>query len=95
MYEDNFELNAVHNDFTSFVFTYNNDLDVYLIAYLLNDNSDHPTLYEHKFRLFNKERFYKTLTTSVYSNVNDKINIFNIDLETSFNNDLFFVPYNG
>ena len=87
---NNFELD---NEFTlmdDFVFTYNNNLDTYLIAYLLNDNSNYPYLYEHKFRLYNKSRFYNTLKTVVYSNINEndiinRKNLFNPTIDTSSN----------
>ena len=92
---DNFELIALHDKFDSFTFSYNNNHDVYLISYLLNDNAYYPYLYEHKFRIYNKARVYNTLNTNVYYNTdNVHTNIFNADIETALepNEIPFFIP---
>lgn len=58
-------------DFGKIIFTYNNNLDLYLIAYLITDNNGISYLYEHKFRLISDEIFNKTLTSNVYSIIGD------------------------
>ena len=54
-------------DFGKVVFSYNNNLDLYLIAYLLTDTSGIAYLYEHKFRLISDTVFNNTLVTNIYS----------------------------
>jgi hypothetical protein len=71
---------------------------------LLNDNANYPYLYEHRFRIYNKSRFYNTLKTIVYHNIdNSQCNIYNPDIDTpmyfyeSEDSDKpelpFFIPY--
>lgn len=94
---DNFMLETEHEMPKDFIFTYNNNLDTYLIAYLLNDNSSYPYLYEHTFRLYNKSRFYNTLKSTVYYNINEssstRYNLFNPTIDTSavINQEPFFI----
>ena len=94
---DNFILETEHAMPTDFIFTYNNNLDTYLIAYLLNDNSNYPYLYEHTFRLYNKTRFYNTLKSTVYYNINEttsiRYNLYNptIDTTAMINQEPFFI----
>lgn len=52
------------NSLSNFVFTYNNELDMYLIAYMYNTENG-PNIYHHTFRLFDTERFIKTLKSEV------------------------------
>lgn len=54
-------------DFGEVIFSYNNNLDLYLIAYLVTDSNGIASLYEHKFRLINDTVFNNTLTSNVYS----------------------------
>lgn len=54
-------------DFGKIIFTYNNNLDLYLIAYMITDNNGIAYLYEHKFRLISNEIFNNTLVSNVYS----------------------------
>lgn len=91
---DNFELISLHDKLDSFTFSYNNNHDVYLISYLLNDNAYYPYLYEHKFRIYNKARFYNTLNTNVYYNMDSPhTNIFNATIETALEDETpFFIP---
>ncbi len=58
----NFIYNSNHGKIKDLVFTYNNELDTYLLVYLINNNS-YPYIYQHQFRLANKEQFYATLNT--------------------------------
>lgn len=104
---DNFDLVTVHTEFDSFIFSYNNEHDTYIVSYLLNDNANYPYLYEHRFRIYNRSRFYNTLKTTVYYNddVNQR-NIYNTDISTAMKPDLpvdsddpdklpFFILVNG
>ena len=50
----------------SMTFSYNNNLKKYLLCYAYS-NSDKMTLYTHEFKLANKDNFYKTLTSNLYS----------------------------
>lgn len=63
--KENFEYVVEHKKIEDFVFSYNNELDTYLISYLFCNNSM-PYMYEHIFRLYNKERFSSTLKSYVY-----------------------------
>ena len=54
-------------DFDDIIFSYNNNLALYLIAYLITDNNGITYIYEHKFRLTTPEAFNNTLTSNVYS----------------------------
>ena len=54
-------------DFGKVIFSYNNNLDLYLIAYLITDNNGIAYLYEHKFRLVSEQVFNNTLVSNVYS----------------------------
>lgn len=65
---ENFNFTNQDNiDFGHIVLSYNNNLDTYLVAYLINDSNGAPNLYEHKFRITTKEMFNKTLTSTLYS----------------------------
>lgn len=64
---DNFKYVRDHHKIKRVIFTYNNDLDIYFLAYLLK-NGLTPYIYEHQFRLYNKERFDATLQSSVIYN---------------------------
>lgn len=50
----------------SMTFSYNNNLKKYLLCYAYS-NSDKMTLYTHEFKLANKNNFYETLTSNLYS----------------------------
>lgn len=63
--KENFEYVIEHDKINDFVFSYNNDLDTYLISYVFYNNNM-PYLYEHIFRLYNEERFRSTLKSYVY-----------------------------
>ena len=54
-------------DFGKIIFTYNNNLGLYLIAYLITDNNGISYIYEHKFKLSSDEAFNNTLVSNVYS----------------------------
>ena len=54
-------------DFGKVIFSYNNNLDLYLIAYLITDNNGISYLYEHKFRIISDKIFNNTLESNVYS----------------------------
>lgn len=54
-------------DFGEIIFSYNNNLDLYLIAYLITDMNGIAYLYEHKFRLISDKIFNNTLSSNVYS----------------------------
>lgn len=53
-------------DFDRVIFSYNNNLGLYLLAYLITDNNGLPHIYEHKFRMITTDVFNKSLTTNVY-----------------------------
>ena len=55
------------NDVT---FSYNNNLQLYLIAYSLQDNNGTPFLYQHKFKLGDIDTFNDTLKSRVFSMIN-------------------------
>lgn len=96
---DNFEYVVAHGKIDNFILTYNNELDIYLIVYLLN-NTSYPYIYQHQFKLFNKERFYNTLKSDViFEGANNSIkrkHVFNVTpSENVINNILFFKEDNG
>lgn len=60
----NFRYITMHPSFNDYVFSYNNQLDMYLIAYSLNDLNGNTYFYQHQFRLFDEERFNSTLVST-------------------------------
>lgn len=64
-FSENFEYVIEHAKLSNFVFSYNNELDTYLITYMFSTNGI-PYIYEHIFRLYNIERFKHTLKSYVY-----------------------------
>lgn len=50
-------------------FSYNNNLQSYLIAYTLQDNNGTPFLYQHKFKLGDIDTFNDTMQSRVFSMV--------------------------
>lgn len=94
---DNFDYLTAHSKIKDVIFTYNNELEIYLLAYLLNNNGS-PYLYQHQFKMFSPERFWKTLESSVTFNYNNKDikYIFNEVITAPDNNGItFFVEDNG
>lgn len=61
----NFRYVTLHKKLDKFNFTYNKSLKLYLISYLHSSNSL-PYIYNHSFKLYNKERFYNTLYSEVF-----------------------------
>lgn len=84
--DENFIYITEHEKIKDFIFSYNNELDIYLLTYLLSTNSI-PYIYEHTFRLYNDERFLLSLKSNVFYNIesDDKrlIHIHENDLLTS------------
>ena len=85
-------------DFGKIIFSYNNNLDLYLIAYLITDNNGISYIYEHKFKLSSDEAFNNTLVSNVYSIIggttakteyNEKIDS---GLVTPSGSSRFFIP---
>lgn len=64
-FSENFRYVIEHAKLSNFVFSYNNELDTYLITYMFSTNGI-PYIYEHIFRLYNIERFKHTLKSYVY-----------------------------
>ncbi len=62
---ENFVYVTEHHKLLDFVFSYNNELDTYLLTYMFSTNGI-PYIYEHIFRLYNAERFRHTLKSYVY-----------------------------
>lgn len=93
--ETNFELIVpAQNPINDFIFTYNNDLKLYLISYLINNNGK-PYLYQHIFKMENGERFIDTLDSKVFyifeqKDETSEITIFNESLSSVSNP--FFTP---
>lgn len=52
-------------------FSYNNNLQLYLIAYTLQDDNGTPFLYQHKFKLGDIDTFNDTMKSRVFSMNND------------------------
>jgi hypothetical protein len=52
-------------------FSYNNNLQLYLIAYTLQDNNGTPFLYQHKFKLGDIDTFNDTMKSRVFSMINN------------------------
>lgn len=52
---------------TNIAFSYNNNLNTYLIAYIYTDLSGLPSIYEHKFKLESNKIFDNTLSTKLYT----------------------------
>lgn len=68
---NNFTYKIHHAKIDDFVFTYNNNLDIYLLSYMFMTNGS-PYIYEHQFKLYNNERFEKTLKSCVYYEKDNK-----------------------
>lgn len=49
------------------IFSYNNNLNTFLLTYIVYDNMMRPFLYEHTFKLDDNKFFNQTLKTNVYS----------------------------
>lgn len=82
--KDNWKYQTIHDTFDDYVFSYNNELDVYLIAYILKDKANNAYFYKHQFRLYDELRFQNTLETEkAYLN---KINnyIFNPSIDSKW-----------
>lgn len=80
------------------VFSYNSALNLFLLAYCINNNNGIPTIYEHKFRLSDEESLARSIRSSVYSFLGENNKSFSIYNETfasgvtSPRNEFFFVP---
>lgn len=48
-------------------FSYNNNLNLYLLAYIYTDLNGLPSIYEHKFKLGSNEVFNRTIMTNLYT----------------------------
>ena len=89
-FKENFKYEIEHHKIKDFVFSYNNELDTYLISYMFSTNGI-PYIYEHIFRLYNIERFEKTLKSYVYydgaegDSSKQMQHLYNDTLETSKN----------
>lgn len=59
-------------DFGRIVFSFNNNLNLHLLAYLITDNNGLPHIYEHKFKITTSQIFNNTLKTNVYSVIPDE-----------------------
>lgn len=83
---ENFRYVTEHEKLKDFAFSYNNELDIYLLTYLFSTNSI-PYIYEHSFKMYNDERFMLSLKSEVYYNMEtgskQLINIHENDLQTS------------
>lgn len=64
----NFDYYRNHNKISDISFRYNNDLDIYILAYMAK-NSSTPYLYQHQFRLYNKDKFNATLKSELIYNM--------------------------
>ena len=104
---DNFEYIDSSSSIEGCSFIYNNNLNLYLISYLLNDNSNNPYIYNHTFRLFDQNLFESSLKSVVYTNlIGNKIYGSNSTIDTPgvfkssnnvpvYNNLTFFIKANG
>jgi hypothetical protein len=95
-FKDHFEYVTYHTKINDFVFTYNNDLDIYLLAFLTNINAS-PFIYQHKFRLYNKDRFYSSIKSErIFDSINGQIQLTNIINQTiNTTSNPFFIVDNG
>lgn len=100
--ENNFEKPVGNGELTNLVFTYNNNLNLYLLSYIIDNIDDSSNLYVHKFKLYNQDQFNKTLESVCYTSINENQSfIFNKDITTpgditnSNKNITFFIQYNG
>ena len=76
--ENNFEHKFTLEGLSQCAFSYNNNINTYLISYIINSIDDTPNLFVHKFKMYNQEQFDKTLESICYSNeTEDKAYIFN------------------
>ena len=62
---ENFIFFKQHTKINNFIFSYNSNLKLYLIAYLIN-NTTKPYLYQHIFKMETSEQFINTLTSEVF-----------------------------
>ena len=64
---ENFVFNWNEMENSNIVFSYNNNLNTFLMTYMVYDNMMRPFLYEHTFKLDDNKFFNETLKTNVYS----------------------------
>lgn len=82
--KSNFNLLIPSTIIDNIVFSYNKELDLYLLVYLQKDNLNNPYIYQHKFRLYNKSRFYNTLESEVYYQINGAIYVLNPTIDSVY-----------
>lgn len=76
--ENNFEYNFTLEGLKQCVFSYNNNTNTYIISYIINNIDDTPSLFVHKFKMYNQKQFDKTLDSICYCNEDkNKVYIFN------------------
>lgn len=65
----NFEYqDDISNSFGNYIqFTYNNNLNLYLIAYIYTDSNGLPQVFEHRFKIGSNELFNRSLVSNMYS----------------------------
>lgn len=84
-------------------FMYNNNINGYILSYIINGIDDIPYLYVHTFKLFDQEQFDSTLNSTCYSarNNNDgycyifEKTISKVEFSSNINNIPFFIPNYG
>lgn len=100
---NNFQYPYTVDILKNYAFSYNNNLNEYLISYIINDSNSFPNLYVHQFKLFDQNLFDKTLTSTCYKN---NLSVSNTYVTNNTINEAgyteghetpiqFFVEYNG
>ena len=92
--ENNFEYGLSNEGLKNIVFSYNNNINSYIISYIINNVDDTPNLYVHRFKMYNQEQFNKTLDSTCYS-YDDENKVFLFNKSILENNSPFFISYNG
>lgn len=100
---NNFQYFYTTNNINDFAFSYNNNLNSYLISYIINDSNDSPRLYVHQFKIFDQKVFDRTLESTCYmNNLDDGILYVNNDtIDTAGYTEgnetplQFFIEYHG
>lgn len=101
--DNNFEFIPTSERLKKCSFMYNNNINAYVLSYIITGVDDSPYLYVHKFKAFDQTQFDNTLSSVCYSmhhGENNYAYLFNSSIDTaSFSNNInkitFFISDNG
>lgn len=100
---NNFQYPYTVDTLKNYAFSYNNNINSYIISYIINDSNGLPNLYVHQFKIFDQNLFDRTLESVCYRNNVSTANLYVINntideagyvegFETPIQ---FFVEYDG